>query len=60
MIKDFVALRQLEMTDCGPACIQMICLHYGKRYSLDFIKRDISISRIGVTMADVKDACERL
>jgi ATP-binding cassette subfamily B protein len=59
-MKGFKVLRQLEMTDCGPACIQMICLHYGKRHSLDFIKRDISISRIGVTVVDVKDACERL
>ena len=56
----FKALRQLEMTDCGPTCIQMVCAHYGKRHSLNYIKRGISISRIGVTVADVKDACLRL
>lgn len=48
------------MTDCGPTCIQMVCAHYGKRHSLNYIKRGISISRIGVTVADVKDACLRL
>lgn len=48
------------MTDCGPACIRMVCNYFGKCHSLDYIKSGISISRIGVTVADMKDACIRL
>lgn len=50
----FKLYQQLEMSDCGPACIQMVCAYYGKEHSLQSIKKEISVSRIGVTVGDVK------
>lgn len=50
----FHAYNQVELTDCGPACLQMICAYHGKKHSLNFIKDGISISRIGVTVGDIK------
>ena len=55
----FKLYQQLEMSDCGPACIQMVCAYYGKEHSLQSIKKEISVSRIGVTVGDVKRTCEK-
>lgn len=49
----FPLLWQVESTDCGPACLQMICHFYGKKHSQQFIKDGIDISRIGVTVGDI-------
>lgn len=51
---------QMESTDCGPACLQMICAYYGRSVSLQYIKDGMSISRIGVTVRDISDSAERL
>ena len=55
----FKLYQQLEMSDCGPACIQMVCAYYDKEHSLQSIKKEISVSRIGVTVGDVKRTCEK-
>lgn len=33
----------MESTDCGPACLQMICAFYGKDISQQYIKDGMSI-----------------
>ena len=54
MIKGkFPLFWQAESTDCGPACLQMLCHYYGRRHSQRFIKDKIDISRIGVTVGDL-------
>ena len=50
----------MESTDCGPACLQMVCAFYGKSVSLQYIKDCMSISRIGVTVRDLKDRASDL
>lgn len=45
----------MESTDCGPASLQMVCAFYGKSVSQQYIKDGMSISRIGVTIRDIKD-----
>lgn len=56
--KKFKVFWQLESTDCGPACLQMICNYWGKSHSQQYIKNGISISRIGVTIGDIKRRSE--
>ncbi len=57
-MKSFKLYRQLEMSDCGPACIQMVSAFWGKKHTLHSIKNKISVSRIGVTIGDINRACE--
>lgn len=45
----------MESTDCGPACLQVVCAFYGKSVSQQYIKDEMSISRIGVKVRDLKD-----
>ncbi len=50
----------MESTDCGAVCLQMLCAFYGKPVSLQNIKEGLSISRIGITIRDVKNRATEL
>lgn len=45
--------RQLESSDCGPVCIQMISAYYGKIYNTKTIKTLCQQTRIGISIQDV-------
>lgn len=44
---------QLESSDCGPVCIQMISAYYGKIYNIKTIKAMCQQTRIGISIHDV-------
>jgi len=46
--------------DCGPACIKIIAKHYGKFYSLQFLRDLCGISREGISILDMSIACEHI
>jgi len=45
---------QLEANDCGPACLQMICALYGKKYTLREIKKSLTVSKLGISIRDLR------
>lgn len=52
--------RQMDMMDCGPACLKMICKYYGKYFSLQKIRDLCGITREGVSILDISYAAEQL
>ena len=56
----FPYCRQLDGMDCGPACLRMIALYYGKSYSLQTLRARSFISRNGVSMLGISDAAESI
>lgn len=44
--------------DCGPSCLRMIAMHYGKSYSLQSLRSGSFISRSGVSMLGISNAAE--
>jgi ATP-binding cassette, subfamily B, bacterial len=56
----FRLFRQLEGMDCGPACIQMIAFHYGKRISLYLLRDLCNVTRLGVSGDDIVNGCRKL
>lgn len=58
--KRFPLDRQLDMMDCGPACLKMIAKHYGKFYSLQWLRDRCGISKDGVSFADISHAAESI
>lgn len=52
--------RQLDIADCGAACLQMIARYYNRIYSLISIKDKIHVSRYGVSMLSVARGAESL
>lgn len=54
----FTAFKQLDTIDCGPTCLQMVAKHYGKSYSLQYLRSRSFISKSGVSMLGISDAAE--
>jgi len=46
----FPFYRQHDSSDCGPTCVRMIARWYGKRYSLEYLRRAASLDRQGATL----------
>ncbi|WP_316828771.1 peptidase domain-containing ABC transporter [Pedobacter miscanthi] len=59
-LNNFPIDRQLDMKDCGPACLKMISQHYGKFYSLQYLRDKCGLTREGVSFLDISHASEAL
>jgi len=60
MFKSFPCDRQMDMMDCGPACIKMIAKHYGKYYSLQYLRDKCGTTKEGVSFLDISYASESI
>lgn len=60
MIAKFPNYMQGEETDCGAACLRMICKHYGKKMSMSTLRDMTSKTRAGVSLLNLSAAAERL
>jgi ATP-binding cassette subfamily B protein len=52
--------RQLDIMDCGPACLKMIAKFYGKFYSLSSLREKCNITKDGVSFLDLTHAAEEI
>ncbi|MEC5395252.1 peptidase domain-containing ABC transporter [Bergeyella sp. RCAD1439] len=51
---------QYDQMDCGPACLAMISSHYGKEFSLQYLRDKSFISRQGVSLLGISEAAEKI
>lgn len=56
----FKVSRQLDIADCGAACLQMIAKHHGRNYSMVFLKERIFVSKYGVSLLNIARGAESL
>ncbi len=56
----FKIINQQDFMDCGPACLAMICRHYGKRIPLASLREKSQIGKQGVSILGISDAAEGL
>jgi ATP-binding cassette subfamily B protein len=56
----FPFYRQHDSMDCGPTCLRMIAKHYGKSYSLEWLRENSYIDREGVSLEGISDAAEAI
>lgn len=59
-MQNFPFYRQLDSMDCGPTCLRMIAKHYGKVYSLQYLREKSFIGREGVSLLGISDAAESI
>jgi ATP-binding cassette, subfamily B, bacterial len=60
MADRFPFYKQHDSADCGAACLRMIAKHYGRTYSLEYL-RDLShLDREGVSLIGISDAAEKI
>lgn len=60
MKKSFPLYTQLDSMDCGPTCLRMVARHYGRKYSLQYLREQSFITRLGVSMLGISDAAEHI
>ncbi len=51
---------QYDSIDCGAACLRMIADHYGKSYSLQYLREHAHIDREGVSARGIGKAAEQI
>lgn len=56
----FPTYRQLGAADCGVACLRMIAAYYGKKVSVNNLKKISEISRTGVSFYNIMQAAETI
>jgi ATP-binding cassette, subfamily B, bacterial len=60
MFKHFPFFKQKDAMDCGPTCLMMIAAHFGKHYSLPYLRQHCFLSREGVSAAGITEGAERI
>jgi ATP-binding cassette, subfamily B, bacterial len=56
----FPFYKQLDQMDCGPSCIRMIAKHFGKTYTLEYLREKSYIARTGVSLAGIAEAAHQI
>ncbi|MGO1671154.1 MAG: peptidase domain-containing ABC transporter [Sphingobacterium sp.] len=51
---------QLDIMDCGPACIKMISKYYGKYFSIQYLRDVCGISKEGISIKGLSYCSERI
>ncbi|MCB0578093.1 MAG: peptidase domain-containing ABC transporter, partial [Phaeodactylibacter sp.] len=60
MLDRFPHYFQLDFMDCGPTCLRIIARHYGKSYSLQYLREHSHIDREGVSLQGIIEAAEHI
>lgn len=60
MFRHFTLYRQRDAMDCGPTCLMMIAHHYGKSYTLPYLRDLCHISREGVSALGITEGAESI
>lgn len=59
-LKSFPCDYQLDLMDCGPACLKMVAKYYGKFYSLQYLRDLCGNTREGVSLAGIGHGAEKI
>lgn len=52
--------RQLDNSDCGPACLSTVANYYGKEFSVSYLAKKCYKKRTGTSLLNLKDSAEEL
>jgi ATP-binding cassette subfamily B protein len=52
--------KQYDAMDCAPTCLKMIAKHYGKTYSLEFLRNQSYLTREGVSLLGASECAEKI
>jgi ATP-binding cassette, subfamily B, bacterial len=60
MFKQFPFYKQRDAMDCGPTCLMMVAEHYGKQYTLPYLREHCHLSREGVSALGIMQGGEAI
>lgn len=58
--QSFPFFLQSTQWDCGPTCLRMIAVYYGKEFNFHQMKNHVRIMREGSSMIDIMDTAKKL
>lgn len=53
-------ISQHDQMDCGPACLAMIASHYGKNYTLSYLRKHSYLTREGVSLLGLSESAKKI
>ena len=53
-------IEQKDSMDCGPACVAMVASYFGKNYDLEFLRKECSLGKNGVTLKNIGKCAEHI
>ena len=53
-------IRQHDSMQCGITCLQMVCRHYGKEFSIETLSRYCFATTEGVSLLGISEAANKL
>lgn len=59
-MKSFPHFQQPDAMDCGPTCLRMVAKHYGRSYTMPYLRQISEIGKDGVSMLGIAQAAEQL
>ena len=51
---------QMDSQDCGPACLKIIAKHFGRYYSLQYLRDRCGITNQGISLLDLSTGAESI
>lgn len=60
MIDRFKHYKQLDAMDCGPTSLRMVAAHYGRHFSLQYLREHSYIDREGVSLRGIVEAADHI
>lgn len=60
LLKRFPVEYQMDSQDCGPACLKIIAKHFGRFYSLQYLRDRCGITNQGVSLLDLSTGAESI
>ncbi len=60
MPKNIPFYQQLDAMDCGATCLRMIARHFGRYYSLEYLRELTYMGKQGVSLLGISDAAEHI
>lgn len=59
-MKAFPFFRQSSAMDCGPTCLRMLAMYYGKHFNIEEIRKLTGFSKEGVNLLGISEAAEKI
>ena len=56
ILKHFPVEYQMDSQDCGPASLKIIAKHFGRYYSLQYLRDRCGITNQGISLLDLSTA----
>lgn len=56
----FAFYKQLDSMDCGPTCLRMVAKHFGREFSLQYLRQKCETQRDGVSLWGICEAAESI